>query len=506
MPKAAGFDTDAQAFITAAAITNPTQQNAINTLVLALKGYSIWTKFKAIYPIVGGTASQHKFNLKDPRDLDVAFRLQFAVGWTHSANGMTPLVTYANTFLKSNSILTQNSTHISYYSRTNSNGSEVEMGGLSGGAQLLLEIRTSNITYFVVNQNGGYPTYSDSDSRAFYIGNRTASNVVNGWKNGIKVANNTSASSSPPNFNLYLGAYNNGAGFGLSPTTKQCAFASIGDGLTDTDAANFYTAVQAYQTTLGRSIGTQTVSDADAQAFVTAANITDQVEANAVNNLVIGMKADGIWTKMKAIYPVVGGNASSHAVNLKTPGTYNLSFAVGWTHSATGMLPNGATYANTALNPSSALTLNSTHLSFYSRTNVSAVQRDIAIYQVGDNPTMALGTSVGAEISDHYNYGQRISASIAASTGFYLGTRTTSTIHKLYKNNTTLGTNTSANVNILPNGNIFIGAANSTTLGITSYSTKECAFASIGDGLTDTEATNYYNRVQTYQTVLNRNV
>jgi hypothetical protein len=28
----------------------------------------------------------------------------------------------------------------------------------------------------------------------------------------------------------------------------------LGDGLTDTEAANFYTAVQTYQTTLGRNV------------------------------------------------------------------------------------------------------------------------------------------------------------------------------------------------------------------------------------------------------------
>ena len=247
--------------------------------------------------------------------------------------------------------------------------------------------------------------------------------------------------------------------------------------------------------------------DPDAQAFITAAAITDPTQQAAINTLVVDLKGYNIWTKFKAIYPIVGGVASSHAVNLKTPGTFNLTFATGWTHSSNGMLPNGATYADTALNPSSALTLNSTHLSFYSRTNISAVQREIAIYQAGDNPTMALGTSVGAEVSDHYNYNQRVSGSIASSTGFYLATRTTSTSHKLYKNNSTLGTNTSANVNILPNGNLFIGASNNTTLGvISSYSTKQCAFASIGDGLTDTEAANFYTAVQAYQTTLSRQV
>jgi len=65
----AAVDPDAQAFITAAGITNPTQQSAINTLVVNLKGYSIWTKFKAIYPVVGGSASSHAVNLKTPGNL-----------------------------------------------------------------------------------------------------------------------------------------------------------------------------------------------------------------------------------------------------------------------------------------------------------------------------------------------------------------------------------------------------------------------------------------------------
>ena len=34
-----GVDPDAQAFITAASITNPTQQSAVNQLVIDLKGY-----------------------------------------------------------------------------------------------------------------------------------------------------------------------------------------------------------------------------------------------------------------------------------------------------------------------------------------------------------------------------------------------------------------------------------------------------------------------------------
>ena len=244
---------DAQAFITAAGITDPTQQSAIITLVSDLKAYGIWTKMKAIYPIVGGTASSHKYNLKDPRDLDAAFRLAFATGWTHSATGMTPLVTWADTFLNSNNVLNLNSTNFSYYSRTNSNAAEVELGALSGGAQDFLILRSAGLSYFVVHQNAPYTTYSNSDAKGFYVANRTASNVVNGWKNGVKVATSSNLSNVKPNLKIYLGAYNN-VGVAAGNSIKECAFASIGDGLTDTDAANFYTAVQAYQTTLSRQV------------------------------------------------------------------------------------------------------------------------------------------------------------------------------------------------------------------------------------------------------------
>lgn len=248
--------------------------------------------------------------------------------------------------------------------------------------------------------------------------------------------------------------------------------------------------------------------DADAQAFITAAGITDPTQQAAINTLVVDLKGYSIWTKFKAIYPIVGGVASSHAVNLKTPGTFNLTFASGMTHSANGMVGNGTTgYANTNLNAFATLTNNNTHISFYSRTStIINNQRDLSCFTASDNPSLTLGTNTGVWISDHYRYNERISGSITAATGLYVGTRTTSTSHKLYKNGAQLGsTDLSTNPQAPPNGNLFILATNLNP-GIAAYSTKQCAFASIGDGLTDTEAANFYTAVQAYQTTLSRQV
>jgi hypothetical protein len=249
------FDSDAQAFIITAGITDGIQQGAINNLVISLKTDGIWTKMKAIYPFVGGTATSHKFNLKNPLDSNAAFRLVFTGGWTHSSTGALPngINTFANTFYNPSVSGVLNSSHLSYYSRTNTNGTEVEIGVEQAVSNYqLLEIRTANLTYFLINQTT-LPSVADTNSLGYYIGNRQASNDSDGWKNGVKILNGTAVSNALPNQNIYLGALNK-AGVSLYFSTKQCAFSSIGDGLTDTDATNLYTMVQDFQTALGRQV------------------------------------------------------------------------------------------------------------------------------------------------------------------------------------------------------------------------------------------------------------
>jgi hypothetical protein len=118
--------------------------------------------------------------------------------------------------------------------------------------------------------------------------------------------------------------------------------------------------------------------DTDAQAFFTAAGITDVVQKNAVNDLVLSLKADSLWSKMTAIYPFVGGSASTHAVNLKSPGTYDLTFYGGITHDSNGITGNGTTgYADTGLKPTN-LDLDSAHISAYIRTQSDGSYVEVA--------------------------------------------------------------------------------------------------------------------------------
>jgi len=257
----ASFDTDALAFITATGITDNTQKSAINTLVLDLKSYGIWTKMKALYPFVGGTATTHKFNLKDPRDLDIAFRLQFVNGWTHSSTGVKPNGTdaYAKTFLNPSLHISNSSSnnHISIYIRDNINELKVDMGVYNGngGYGIDIESNLAGSGYYAnlrLNQDINFTT---SDSRGLHINSRTASNTHKVFVNNILKGTDTNNTTNVINGQIALACrYNVSTANYDFLSSKQQAFATIGEGLTNTDATNLYTSVNTYQVALSRNV------------------------------------------------------------------------------------------------------------------------------------------------------------------------------------------------------------------------------------------------------------
>jgi hypothetical protein len=260
MPKATGFDPDAQAFITAAAITDNTQKNAINTLVLELKGYGIWSKMKAIYPFVGGTASTHKWNLKDPRDLNAAFRLTFFGGITHSSNGILGNGTngYFNTHLVSGIDVLKNSNASGIYIRTNVSEENTDYGmfptPVDNQAYQFLSRNSSN-AIFTRNSALTSGSVANTDSRGFFQMTRGNSSNYVVAKGTTKTTHSVSTTAGELiNLNLF-GLTLNVNGFPTGYSTKQVAFHYYANtSLTNTELDNLYTAVQAFQTSLGRQV------------------------------------------------------------------------------------------------------------------------------------------------------------------------------------------------------------------------------------------------------------
>ena len=251
-----GVDPDAQAFITAAAITDPTQQAAINTLVVDLKGYNIWTKMKAIYPYVGGSATAHSYNLRNTAQ----FQITWNGGVTHSANGVLfgGVNGYGNTGYNISVNNTGSNISAGVYSRTLGVNAGSEFGAVDGsfnGLQLAIKFTDNNTYYavndFVVNGSGNFV----SDTRGMFVVSRTTGvNTKVVYRNGISLSTQGGTNNTAVNLNVYVGARNNTGGSASSYNSREHAFQYIGETLTAAEVGNLTTAVQTFQTTLGRQI------------------------------------------------------------------------------------------------------------------------------------------------------------------------------------------------------------------------------------------------------------
>lgn len=510
-----GVDSNAAAFFVATGITDLTIQEAINTLCVDLKKYGVFDKMKAIYPFVGGTATTHKFNLKDPRDLDVAFRLAFNGGWTHSSNGATPNGTngYANTFLTPSSNLTLGSHSFGMYSRT----SDLVGNKVYGASSISTNFLQNNISAgnFISGNATQLLSYTATPTTGLILGTRTSTTLFKGFRNNVSLGTNTTNASAIVNVPFYFGARNENNATQVFFNSYQHAFGFLGDGLTDTEASNLYYSVQKFQTTLNRQVGTPIYSsnatDVNARLFLGATNIQDATITSAVDTLVQGLKTDGIWSKLKAVYPFVGGTATTHKFNLANAldenSSFRLVFSGGITHSSNGVQGNGVNgFANTNLNILSNLSLTDTHLSFYSRTNLinNAYSNDIASdgsYMPTSSCSLRVRNATPGG-TQYFTIGTDNGASISNTNGLglTLGTTNSLTSRKLFQNGVLKVTQTASNTGTLRNNNVVLLG------GDAAFSFNQCAFASIGNHLTDTEVANLYTRVQAFQTTLNRQV
>jgi len=195
-------------------------------------------------------ASQFKYNLVNPIDSDAAFRLVFNGGWTHSSTGATPNGTngYANTYLNISSEFTSQTQAFSLYTPVSNTTSNV-LGGVTNGVsttQFFNPIGQYNIL------GTGY-VKSSAMSNGFILMSQPSFNNTSAYEKGVKLGTFTQATSSLMNLNYYIGA-RNFSNTADSYANRQFSFAHVGNGLTDTEASNLYTRVQAFQTALSRQV------------------------------------------------------------------------------------------------------------------------------------------------------------------------------------------------------------------------------------------------------------
>jgi hypothetical protein len=253
--------------------------------------------------------------------------------------------------------------------------------------------------------------------------------------------------------------------------------------------------------------------DADAEAFfnrVTAAGGTlSNTEKNATNQLVLDLKTNGIWSDIQAIYPMVGASSAACSQNLKSA-SFIGSFNGGWTFASTGVTPNGTNaFFNTNFNPvTQSQAQNSFYIGLYIRTNTVGL-----MYDMGSTDDVITPTKITYLIS-RYDANRSFlgiadnkyltAATTLNSQGFWSGGINGGTTQILYRNGSSVGTSTSSQVGF-SNQNIYVGAINNSGVA-TFFADRQNALAFISNGLSNTQNTNLYNSVQTFQTTLSRQV
>lgn len=242
--------------------------------------------------------------------------------------------------------------------------------------------------------------------------------------------------------------------------------------------------------------------DSDATAFfnrVTAAGGTlTLAEQIATNQLVLDMKSTGIWTSMKAVYPMVGGSAAACAQNLKSS-SFTGTFFGGWTFSSTGVTPDGISgYFDTGLNLNIMTSINDISYGYYCRTN----------NQTTGSFGWGIPTNITNEFwirytdSNKYGYlfdGANDGGSVTDCRGFNSMSRIGSSLKYIQLNSTIISYSSASSGVLLSRNFIF-------ARGSQGYENRENALGYISNGLTSSQLTDFYTAVQSFQTSLSRQI
>jgi hypothetical protein len=261
-------------------------------------------------------------------------------------------------------------------------------------------------------------------------------------------------------------------------------------------------------------VGSQIVQgfDTDAQAFfdrvTTAGGTLSATEKIAVNTLVLALKANSLWIKMKAIYPMVGASAAACAQNLKSS-SFTGTFTSGWTFASTGVTPNGSSaYMDSGFNNQGNWSSTSNgSMGFISRSDQSGIICDMGSGTIasGANSSTIYSRFSGGQFYSGLNCISVVPGSLnASSVGLFVTSRTSSTAYTRHKRgSSTIDTTVTENVGTNPNTTIFLGAGNNSG-SAAAFSSKQFSFCFIGDGLSQIEVDNYWTALQTFNNSLSR--
>lgn len=245
-------DADANNFISRAGITNSTQKSAINKLVVDLKTANLWGKIIGLYPYVGGTSASHAQNLKS-----ALYPITWVNGPTHNANGVTGNGVSSYGIISNSAGVIPQFCHIAAYTQI----ADPSIRDLCGAGN-----QGGNSVYFILQPNAntivGYANnivvFAQSGvgswNSLLSVHRRSTTDLAVYYNNTLQGSNATFRNDLPPNLlDLFVLARNDN-GTPASFATDTLSLISFGSSMIAGEITAFNTAVQTYQTALGRQV------------------------------------------------------------------------------------------------------------------------------------------------------------------------------------------------------------------------------------------------------------
>jgi len=212
--------------------------------------------------------------------------------------------------------------------------------------------------------------------------------------------------------------------------------------------------------------------------------------------------SSGLWNRMTALYPYIGGTAAAHSINLVNPGVYSQVYTGGVTHDANGITNNGSTgWVNTNI-PNNAMPQDNVHAMIYLRSNARPAVASSYVVGLYLN-TFFIVHSAAGNMSYRVNDTSGTASGNATLTGFIQSNRTSSTARSLTNGGVT---SASSQASSATNAGLMTHFANGTVAPSISTAVMNMAASSFGTSMTADQITAYSAIIQSYQSALGRAV
>lgn len=223
------------------------------TLFTTLVSNGLWEEIQQFYPLLGGVAASAGIEGKSATS-----KITWNGGMTFTDLGAKSNATnaYGNIAYNENTDSVLNNFHMSFYSNQNLKDNNITMGVFSAGTRTSLFISDSvNDSGVVITSTGGFAqNLNDTTALGYYVGNRSASNAQQIYKNGSSIGTSTDASNVKVNGNIYVFGRNDAStGNAVALTNKRGAFITLGYSLDSDQVSALQSAVHTFNTTLGRN-------------------------------------------------------------------------------------------------------------------------------------------------------------------------------------------------------------------------------------------------------------